>query len=263
MNYYVTLPSGGSDITSEYGKINNSKSDFETDLKVPLNLAHKKYEVGLTEFSYKRSWKVKLGHFKITSKYNQTAIFFDDDVFAMDGMRITDAVMLINANFINTNKIVDLVVTPTGQIIIKLAPQYTLEIKGYFATLMVKDAQIKTKQNFTFIDIDNVIMERTNTLNLTSVYINYVQEIYIYTNIIDEVHVGNEMLKLLRVVTVSGKIDESICVIFDVPHYLSLDSSYIDRIRMFIRDAQGNKIDFLDSHSQVFYKLHFKLKKLV
>lgn len=262
MNYYVTLPSGGSDITSEYGKMNNSKSDFETDLKVPLNLAHKKYEVGLTEFSYKRSWKVKLGHFKITSKYTQTAIF-DDDVFAMDGMRITDAVMLINANFINTNKIVDLLVTQTGQIIIKIAPQYTLEIKGYFATLMLADSQLKTKQNFTFIDIDNVIMEGTNTLNLTSLSINYVQEIYIYTNIIDEVHVGNEMLKLLRVVTVSGKIDENICVIFDVPHYLSLDSSYIDRIRMFIRDAQGNKIDFLDSHSQVFYKLHFKLKKLV
>ncbi len=32
--------------------------------------------------------------------------------------------------FINTTKIVDLVVTQTGQIIIKLAAQYTLEIKG-------------------------------------------------------------------------------------------------------------------------------------
>jgi hypothetical protein len=35
----------------------------------------------------------------------------------------------------------------------------------------------------------------------------------------------------MRVVTVRGDVNENISEIFTVPHYLSLDSSFIERIR--------------------------------
>ncbi len=261
MNYYVTLPSNGSDLTSEWGKRNNTKSDFETELKMPLSLEYKKYEVGLTEFSYRRSWKINLGHFKLIN-YESKTILFDDNIYVLDGISIMSASYLMVSYFKNR---VTLSFTQLGQLKIVIGSSLSLEINGYFASLILDDTGV-AKENgdtSTFHKIDHLTLKGTNTFIITSNSINVVQEIYIYTNIIDEVHVGSEMLKLLRVVTVTGKVEENTSVIFILPHYLSLDSSYIDRIRMFICDSQGNKINFIDSHSQVLYKLHFKLKHLV
>ena len=80
----------------------------------------------------------------------------------------------------------------------------------------------------------------------------------VYTDIIKDQHVGSNMLKLLKTIPVKGKFDDLVSEIFYFPHYLSLDSRHIDRIRMMLCDSQGNKIRFVDPHSQVFYKLHFK-----
>ena len=55
MSYYVTLPSNGSDLTSDYGKLHNTQSDFEIDLKKTLKFPHKTYEVGLAQCSYRKS----------------------------------------------------------------------------------------------------------------------------------------------------------------------------------------------------------------
>ena len=58
MSNYITLPSNGADFTSKYGKFNNTQTDFEIkktffkkDLKKPLDLSYKDYEVGLSQFS--------------------------------------------------------------------------------------------------------------------------------------------------------------------------------------------------------------------
>ena len=68
MSYFVTLPSNGADLTSEYGKINNTQTDFEIDLKKPLDVSYKDYEVGLSQFSCDLSWLINIGKFKISHK---------------------------------------------------------------------------------------------------------------------------------------------------------------------------------------------------
>ena len=93
--------------------------------------------------------------------------------------------------------------------------------------------------------------------------INYINELYIYTDIIENQHVGSDMVKLLKVVNVNGFNGENSCNIFDFPHYLSLDTNYIDTIRVYIRDCYGNKIRFNEEHSKVLVKLHFKPKYLI
>ena len=68
MSYYITLPSNGADQTSEYGKINNTQTDSEIDLKKPLDLSYKDYEVGLLQFSCGLSWLINIREFKINHK---------------------------------------------------------------------------------------------------------------------------------------------------------------------------------------------------
>lgn len=291
MDFYVTLPSKGSDLVSEYGKLNNTKSDFETELKIPLELEHKKYEVGLTEFSFRRSWLANMGNFRMFD-YISNKDLFHNDIEILDGQPSMHAIHIINlhmnsftvtssdSNVKNSDlshtriKKISIFFNKFGKVEIRLPYGIGLEIRGYFASLLRTTNQIGAdgkilliagSQNMSeFKSHDHLLIigdgKNSTQFDITSSTINYIQEIYIYTDIINEVHVGNKMLKLLRVVSVPSKYDENISVIFNVPHYLSLDSSLIEIIRMFICDSSGNKIRFLDNHSQVLYKLHFKLK---
>ena len=91
--------------------------------------------------------------------------------------------------------------------------------------------------------------------------IKYIENLFLYTDIINEVHVGSQMLKLLKVIPVKARYDELVAETFYFPHYVDLDSRYIDRIRLYLCDSEGNKIKFTDEHSRVIYKLHFRTKK--
>ena len=55
------------------------------------------------------------------------------------------------------------------------------------------------------------------------------------------------MVRLLKIVYVNGLNGDSIIQKFDFPHYLSLDTTYIDNIRMFIRDNIRIFMKILDS----------------
>jgi len=61
MNFYITLPSNGSDTTFEYGKKHNTQTDFSTELKEPLVFDNYNYEVALVECSYRKNWIIDLG----------------------------------------------------------------------------------------------------------------------------------------------------------------------------------------------------------
>ena len=98
---------------------------------------------------------------------------------------------------------------------------------------------------------------------LTRNKINYINELYIYTNYIENQHVGSEMVKLLKFVNVNGFNLDNCSHIFDFPHYLSLDTNYIDIIRIYMRHSYGNKIRFNEEQSKVLVKLHFKPKYLI
>ena len=67
MNYYITLPSNGADLQSEYGKKNNTQTDFITNLGKSIDISNHEYEVALVEISLRVSWLVNLGSFEIIS----------------------------------------------------------------------------------------------------------------------------------------------------------------------------------------------------
>ena len=281
MDFYVTLPSSGSDLKTEYGKLNNTKTDFETHLKIPLDFDHKKYQVALSEFTYKKSWLINIGEFKLTKKLNPNATFEAMNITcnSIDGMDISKVIHNLNYQFqtllkprLPDNSRLFFTLNEWGVLQIDVPYGFLFEMKGYFVSLLMegKDLTVYSKKLNESVDIvsyDHIKVDGDkvdSTMNalffLVSNSLNYIEELYIYTNIIHDVHVGSETLKLLRIVTVGSSDNHMTSDIFNVPHYLPLDSSFIETIRMFIRDSKGNKIRFLNNFSQVTYKLHFKLK---
>lgn len=73
-------------------------------------------------------------------------------------------------------------------------------------------------------------------------------------------HVGSKMYKLLKVIPVKAIYNELVSETFNFPHYLDLDTRYIDKIRLYLCDSEGKSIKFTDEHSRVIYKLHFRPK---
>ena len=67
MKYYISLPSDKTDLQSEYGNKNNTQTDLFTNLGKSIDISNQEYEVALVEISFRVSWLVNLGRFKIIS----------------------------------------------------------------------------------------------------------------------------------------------------------------------------------------------------
>ena len=274
MSYYVTLPSNGADLKSEYGILNNTQTDYEIELKNPLNFTYKNYEVGLSEFSCNMSWLMPLGKFTIINTQKK----FDDielNISISDGILVTGMIEILKSRFdqiflrnevnLLDNNIIFNYENATNSFIIHVPDGWELKIEGFFATFLkyIKSMYFDGSEQIIKYSTDCIKIKGVASCVLTKNKINYINELYIYTNIIENQHVGSDMVKLLKVVNVKGFNGDNISHIFDFPHYLSLDTNYIDIIRIYIRDCYGNKIRFNDEHSKVFVKLHFKPKYLI
>ena len=95
MSYYVTLPSNGADLKSEHGLLNNSQSDFEIELKVPLDFSYKEYEVALAEISFRKTWLIDIGNFKIIDTVKKN-IIKEVNIQVLDGISIKKLIYIIN-----------------------------------------------------------------------------------------------------------------------------------------------------------------------
>ena len=231
MSYYITLPSNGADLNSEYGKYNNTQTDFEIDLKKPLDFSYKDYEVGLSQFSCSLSWLIPIGTFKIVHKAKLHKDF-EFDLNCSDGIYITNMIDIINRS-IRTFELptehgktesIQLSYDYKSKLLFIYVPiDYELIIQGYFLTLIEyiqDDIDDGLKKNFTILD-SYCFSGQLTTCVLTMSQVNYIRELFIYTNIIENQHVGSEMVRLLKVINVQGLFGDTIVKNFDFPHYLA------------------------------------------
>ena len=274
MSYYVTLPSNGADLKSDYGLLNNTQTDYEIELRNPLNFSYKYYEVGLSEFSCQISWLMPLGKFTIIHTNNK----LDDielNISISDGILVTGMIEILKSRFdqiflknevnLLDNHIIFNLENASNSFIIHVPDGWELKIEGFFATFLkyIKSMYFDGNEKIIRYSTDCFTIKGVASCVLTKNKINYINELYIYTNIIENQYVGQDMVKLLKVVTVNGFNGDNCSYIFDFPHYLSLDTNYIDIIRIYIRDSHSNKIRFHDENSKVFVKLHFKPNQLI
>ena len=280
MSHYVTLPSNGSDLQTKNGLRNNTQSDFSIDLKVPLVFPYKAYEVGLSEVSYKKNWIVDLGKFTVIDN-DQNLILLETNIYTMDGISMKYVIAVIDSALNNFPKKklygkIAFNLDLNGKLEFEIPENISIKIEGYFVSVISSRSAANLLKYRVCMDINE--QEQTKNINQTCLtllgtkageksvcyimadYLRVVEHLYIYTNIIDNVHVGSEMIKLLKTMPVKSKFNEIVSDVFDFPQYLPLDSGYIDRIRMFICDCEGNKLKFADNYSSVVYKLHFRPK---
>jgi hypothetical protein len=375
MSFYITLPSHGADVLSDFGKSINSQSDFSINLKKPLSLPINKYEVSLVEMTFKNSWLINLGNFVLKDKNN--SIIFNEDIFTYDGLLLNELCRFLNEKFedlilfkdsttqlannlandiINSTPVVNKLLTEpkvnsnninSSEVFLKLlehdaskirflyveatnigiyVPEgYKLKITGFFAQLinqridsnlhkgflfgrkylsesvkndnkdntsnevlekndkkleneplfeLDKDGQLEIEKNLSVnpIRFQMVNHENPDTIEFTGgqwrtakTHLNFdnikcIENLYVYTDIIEDCYVGQDMKKLLRIVQVKSNFDNLNGVYFNDPHYVPIENEQIDRIRMIVRDSEGNSIKFSDNHSSVIYKLHFRVK---
>ncbi len=167
---------------------------------------------------------------------------------------------------------------------------YNLRIEGFLARLLFQKADDLDHNGFLFgrkfarsieeklqkpeniLQKQMIFQESPNKINirghfravkffLSNSHISYIENMYVYTDIIEDVIVGEEYAKLLRIVPVKTGFDKMQFTEFTTPHYLPIENDRVDRINMTVRDHLGDKIRFVDIQSPVTYKLHFRIKK--
>ena len=306
MNYYITLPSSGADLQSEYGKKNNTQTDFFTNLGKSIDISNQEYEVALVEISFRVSWLVNLGTFEITS-LNPMRNFkqeYKENISVIDYENLTkltnelgnelESKFLENKETIafeinhqlkkNSNKLLNVhkslkFFALSNAIIIHIPTDFQFMITGYFTQIL---RNLKAESNSEFLPssfemkefMDHNVTKQENHLKITgndnfTIKADFVKEnitdneqLFVYSDIIEYQFIGSDMAQLLRVVTVNNKLNDSVNIIYNKPHYVSLLRKKINSIRMFMRDNQGNPIKFKDGDSKVIYKLHLRPKKL-
>ena len=225
MSYYVTLPSNGADLTSEYGMKNNTQSDFEIELKKPLDFSYKNYEVGLSQFSCQLSWFINIGNFQIIHKLKKISNI-EFELNFNDGVSISSIIEILDTKFSSipllneTNEQMEYITFTYdinfNKLFLFVPTDWDLKIEGYFATLLEFIKPHDNKKNFEHILHFTNIIDNTDIIYIKGSYdgvascvlsktqINYINEIFIYTNIIENQHVGSQMVRLLRIINVTG-----------------------------------------------------------
>ncbi len=278
MSFYITLPSNGADYTSEYGKKNNSQTDFSTELKEAIVFENDNYEVALVECSYRKNWIVDLGTITIFES-NEGILQIKESlkVYMFDGVSITSLLLYINDSLSKINFVHDQL---KNKVTMKINKDCSVIIKGYLANLfayflleyktnvMTSD---KSLEEMVRIRSENVIVQK-DPPEITVIYhekidfkfrlymqiLKYVEEIFVGTNIVKESLVGRSMAPLLKTLTETSEFDQVVSHQIQNPHYISINYKTINKIRIFMEDSNGERIKFSDSHSRVVYKLHFR-----
>jgi len=85
------------------------------------------------------------------------------------------------------------------------------------------------------------------------------QHLFVYTDIAEDVPVGDTCAPLLRIVNAEGKHGHTIHRIYDRPRYIPLHKKHFDSITIDIRDDAGQAVPF--EYGKVVVTLHLKQAK--
>lgn len=228
MSFYVTLPSDSSLDAFPL----NSPSNFMTLLNKELKLDDG-YQVALVEIALS-TFKVDLGHLVVNDL--KIPIIVDDNI------AWTEFLKQINLKIIeNYHKNV-----------------YENDFES-FKTLIENSnlPNFKIYNNFVYlsnpgnykVDFQGKIKNylNTNILPINFQQLRLIDNLFVYSNILQDQLVGDSSSTLLRIVNLN---DDKI-----TPHYVPLKRTLIPTINIEIKDEFGKNIDF---NSKIIIKLHFK-----
>ena len=267
-SFYVTLPSN-----SWSPENDNKLNDYTTYLPKPFSLDDD-YHVALTEISYTKSWYnverenpfilysplssissrpgIKPGWYKnihdLTSAINEhIANSFTSEDWLMPELVVNDCSHTISMECGRDDK--------KAPIYVHLGEELE-DMLGMSNTQRVSETE-----SITFFKLyDSERVSADASLSSPGLYDMKagIHSLMIYTDIVSHSIVGNTQASFLR----SAKIDDhtdfggDVNLIFEKPYYFPVNSSFIDKIRINIKDDSNNPINFKFGRTSV--TLHFK-----
>ena len=96
---------------------------------------------------------------------------------------------------------------------------------------------------------------------LLSEFLNFVDYLMVYCDIVDPQNVGDTFAQLLRTICTTGEFNKSTEKIYTTPHYIPVCKSFITNINIDIRDPSGEQVKFENLLSKVLEKIKFSTNK--
>jgi len=241
MSFYVTLPSNSS---KEFYP-ENTLTNFTTKLQPPFYLTQN-YEVGIVEVMFPFNWfnpdfepilfnKLD-GNMKVTNSrfFQNKWPFFDTADALEEKINAFCKANLIGAFFLFDNQ--------SKLWTIKLDRTTQIDFNGHEEFFGFKDRVLdfkletdKTKKDTYFAG------EEERSFNF-----NKINNLFIYSDIVQFQNVGDTFAPLLRTIPITGKNEafKHLHYIYNTPQYIPVSRSNIDSIEIDIKDDLGNKIPF-------------------
>lgn len=246
MSFYITLPSDSSMNFFPENKI----SHFITRLPTPIELKGE-WEVGLVEFIYPHTWyNINNTNNFIGFDLNDGKIlgrrippgFYESVQDILKAITIKAHQNKIYFNYNSTTKRVRIHVKNKAKVVL---------YDGLAQTLGFDPCEIASTE-----DQPEKIIDSPYVADPCAHY----KILLVYSDIVQPQIVGDVQAPLLRIVDVTGKDGEVICMKYDRPHYIPLSRKLIDTLEIVIRTHLGELTPFERGRSYV--KLHFRQRYL-
>jgi hypothetical protein len=248
--WYLVLPSNSS--LSVYP--DNSVASYQTKLETPVSLSGD-YECALFELEYTRSWQnIEAEDANVEFTY-----------LASDGRPRSHNFMIPPGFYETVEEICNhiwygLKNAPDNP---RMAIHKYDKLTRKFGVNLPKGSRLRWSPNLMrilgFIDEEDTHLPNHRTCpdsswchgsHIADVHRNY-RSIYVYSDILEHVPVGDTSAPLLRIAGTSGKGGESVRVIFDTPLYVPIRKKHFDSIQIDLRNVFGDLIPFQGGHSSV------------
>ena len=93
--------------------------------------------------------------------------------------------------------------------------------------------------------------------DLNQINLRVYSDVFVYTDIIYDQYVGNDMKPLLKIISLK---QEKNSYIVNQPQYYPVNKTIIDSIKIKIENQNNKNIQFFSNFNKVITKLHFKIK---
>ena len=228
--FYIVLPSN----SSSHLFPNNKISSFKVQLSNPLQLDPSKWEVALSEIQLVHTW------YNVRKEKNTLIKTFSDT---------SSLLQISEGNYTSIEKLIEEIKAGDNSIQIEYS-----DINRKIKIDVPKDVELQ----FNGSDIarcfgfdNNAKLSEGMTISTSTSTINIYHSIYVYTDIIENQHTGDYKVPLLRVIPITSKYGENVCVRYDKPHFFNINRSRIQTIEIDLRDDEGELISFEGGRSIV------------
>lgn len=244
--FFVTLPSNSSMEKFE----DNTLSNYRVELNNDLHLPGGQWEVALSEIQFPMTWyNVKdslRNYIEINKeKFYVSPGFYESAEELINALNIRFKEHGQNKLKLEYDRISKRVITTNNDV-----TPTTVVYGGDIARIL---GNVDTYQ--THLESG----ESSNSLYLATSSAGF-HAMYIYSNVVEPVYVGDVSARLLRVVPIQGQHGDYKSIAFDRPHYKPVGLVGGRVIEIKICDDTGKKIEF--ESGKVVVTLHFKRSKL-